>query len=489
MTILNKNIFRKYDIRWIFNKDFDVKSASLIWKAFWTYLFKNSKHKNIKIIIWKDWRNSSDEIEKEFQTWLQSAWVEVTNIWLCASPVFLYSLCKWKFDWWAMITASHNPAEYNWFKLELKNSKSLYWEELQKIYEIIKNNEFISCKKSEIKEIKFESFFPNYLRKIRSIEQKWIEDFNFKKNNKPTIVIDWWNWVWWIYAINIFRFLWYEVEELYCDVDWDFPNHPADPEEEENLEDLKNKVVELKADIWLAFDWDWDRVWIVDKKWNSYSAEKIMLPLIKMFLSDNYSKSKEEKNKTIVCDLKTWWIIKEFVEKLWWKYVETAVWHPFLKEKMNHENILFWWESSWHFYLADNYFVIDDAFLAAALFLKYFFKRTKKKNITEYFENFEKENNLKKYFKYSEKFNASEEKKFEKIKNIWEIILKNLKKLNILEKNISNLDWIKIQYDNFTKIIIRASNTSPKIQFEIESDSEEKISEIKKNFLEELKIF
>lgn len=485
--ILNKEIFRKYDIRWIYEKDFDKKSANLIWKAFWTYLLQNSKHKNIKVVIWKDWRNSSDEIEKEFQFWLQSTWVEITNIWLSASPIFLYSLCKWKFDWWAIITASHNPWEYNWFKLELKNSKSLFWDELQKIYEIIEKWEFEKWKKIEIK---YETFFPKYLRKIRSIETNWIADFNFKKNQIPKLVVDWWNWVWWIYATNILRFLWYEVEELFCEVDWNFPNHEADPENPENLKALKEKVLELKADIWLAFDWDWDRVWIVDKKWNHYSAEEIMLPLLKMFLSENYSKPKKdkktgekiEKNKTIVCDLKTWWIIKEFVEKLWWEYCETAVWHPFLKDKMSKENILFWAESSWHFYLSENYFPIDDAFLAASLFLKYFFKRTKKKDVTEYFKNFEKENNLKKYFKYWEKFEISEEKKFEKIEEIKKIL--KSKKIEF-----SELDWIKIQNDNFTKTIIRASNTSPKIQFEIESDSEEKILEIKKKFLEDLKIF
>ena len=358
---MNQTIFKKYDIRWIFWKDFNAKDANLIWKTFWTYILENSKHKNIKIIIWKDWRNSSDEIEEEFQKWLQSTWVEITNIWLVASPIFLYSLCKWKFDWWAMITASHNPWEYNGFKLELKNSKSLFWDELQKIYKIIEKWKFISCKKNDVKEIKYESFFPNYLRKIRSLEVEWIWDFNFTKQNKPKIIIDWWNWVWWIYATNIFRFLWYEVEELFCEVDWNFPNHPADPEEEENLQDLKKKVFELKANIWIAFDWDWDRIWIIDKDLNSYSAEQIMLPLIEEYL---------EKNPWwwVVCDLKVSWIVKDFVEKKWWKYFETAVWHPVLKKKMNDEKILFWWESSWHFYLADKYFIIDDAFLAWALF-------------------------------------------------------------------------------------------------------------------------
>lgn len=477
-----KEIFRKYDIRWIFWEDFDEKSANLIWKAFWTYLFQNSKHKNIKVVVWKDWRNSSDEIEKEFQKWLQSTWIEITNIWLVASPIFLYSLCKWKFDWWAMITASHNPWEYNWFKLELKNSKSLFWDELEKIYKIIKKDEFITCKKSEIKEIKYESFFPNYLRKIRKLETKWIEDFNFKKNQVPKVVVDWWNWVWWIYATNILRFLWYEVEELFCEVNWDFPNHQADPEDEKNLEELKKKVLETKADIWIAFDWDWDRIWIVDKKWNSYSAEEIMLPLLKMFLSENRNKNRKSEEKRVVCDLKIWWIIKEFVEKMWWEYFETAVWHPFLKEKMNRENILFWAESSWHFYLAENYFVIDDAFLAAVLFLKYFFKREKGKDISEFYKKFREKNNLKKYFKYSEKFSISEEKKFWKIEEIKKIL--NSKKIIF-----SELDWIKIQNDNFSKTIIRASNTNPKIQFEIESDSEEKILAIKKKFLEELKIF
>ncbi|MCD5382756.1 phosphomannomutase/phosphoglucomutase [Candidatus Gracilibacteria bacterium] len=467
--MLKKEIFRKYDIRGIFGEYFDAKGANLIGKAFGTYLLRNSKHKNIKVVLAKDGRNSSDEIEQEFQNGLQLTGVEITNIGFCASPVFLYALCKGKFDGGCIITASHNPGEYNGFKLELKNSKSLFGDELQKIYEIIEKGYFEICKKNNLKKIEVEAFFPTYLRKIREIETKGIEDFNFTKNNRPKVVIDGGNGVGGVYAVNIFRFLGYEVEELFCEIDGNFPNHPADPEEEENLEDLKKKVIELKADIGLAFDGDGDRIGIVDSEGNSYSAEQIMLPLLEDFLE-------KSENKSVVCDLKVGGIIKEFVEKKGGKYFETAVGHPFLKEKMKNENILFGAESSGHFYLAEKYFVIDDAFLAGALFLKKFFKTEKRQKISEYFKNFEEKNGLKKYFKFTKKFEIDEEKKFKKIEEIGKILEKKFE--------ISKLDGIKIQYDDFTKIIIRASNTSPKIQFEVESDNEGKIEEIKGEFLE-----
>lgn len=454
--ILNKTIFRAYDIRWIYWKDFDLEWAEQIGKWYWTILInKNKNKKNLKIVVWRDWRTHSEEIQKAFIKWVQSTWIEITNIWLSPSPLLYFSICKWEFDWWVNITASHNPKEYNWFKLQWTNSTSIFGDEIQELYNLCKNNNFIVWK---IKEEKFWSYFVDYMNKIKSITWN-------KKNNKNKIVIDAWNGVAWPFSVLLLKYLWYEVIELYCNIDGTFPNHQADPEQENTLEDLKNKVKSEWANLWIAFDWDWDRLWIVDNEWINYNADKLLI----LFARDLLAK---KPNSTVVYELNVTSLLKEEVEKLWWKAIMSKTWHSYVEHSMKENKALLAWENSWHLFFADNYYWFDDALLASAIACKILLRDNNIK-IKDHFSN------LSKTFEYTEKWTVKEENKFKIIENI----SKNLGK----KYKINHLDWIRVEFENHWWLVLRASNTSPKIQLKIESRSKEQLNEIKKIILKTIK--
>ena len=214
---LDKTLFRAYDLRWIYWKDFDLEWAEIIWKAYWTYLIKDSEKKSaLRVVIWRDWRTHSEEIQEAFIAWVQSTWIEVTNIWLAPSPLVYFAICDWEFDGWVNITASHNPKEYNWFKLQGTRADSIFWKQIQEIYQICESKLFI---KWTVVKQKYDSYFTKYLSKIESAI--WTK--NAKKGDvREKIVIDWWNWVAGPFASLLLKYLWYEVIEHYCDIDWNF---------------------------------------------------------------------------------------------------------------------------------------------------------------------------------------------------------------------------------------------------------------------------
>lgn len=453
--ILNKNIFRAYDIRWIYKQDFDLESSEKIWKAYWTQVIRTSKNKKFKVVIWRDWRTHSEEVQNAFIKWVLSTWIDVVNIWLSPSPLLYFSICYWKFDGWVNITASHNPKEYNWFKLQRDWAESIFWDEIQEIYKLIEKNDFEKWKWKE----EFWTFFPEYINKLKEIEKENLntEDLKIKKK----IVVDWWNWVAGPFATNLFRYLWYEVVELFCNIDWEFPNHPADPEDETTLKDLIEKVKEEKADIWIAFDWDWDRLWVVDENWKTYNADKLLI----LFSRDLLKRKKWE---TVVYELNITSLLKEEVEKLWWKAVMCKTGHSFVEHAMKENKALIWWENSWHLFFAENYYWFDDALLATVMVWKIIFKKDKT-SLKKEFES------LPKTFEFAKKFETTDDKKFE----IVEKIAKELEK----KYEVNRLDWARVEFENFWWLVLRASNTSPKFQLRIETRTKKQMDEIKKEIL------
>lgn len=454
--ILNKNIFRAYDIRWIYKKEFDLESSEIIWKAYWTQLIRTSKKSTqLEIVIWKDWRTHSEEVQNAFIKGVLSTWINVVNIWLSPSPLLYFSICFWDFDWWVNITASHNPKEYNWFKLQRKWAESIFWDEIQEIVWLIDKKDFEKWKWKET----FWTFFPEYMLKMKELEAKNLEEKDLKIKKK--IVIDWWNWVAGPFASNIFRNLWYEVVELFCEIDWDFPNHPANPEDESTLKDLIEKVKEVNADLWIAFDWDWDRLWVVDQNWKIYNADKLLM----LFSRDLLERKKWE---TIIYELNITSLLKEEVEEMWWKAIMCKTWHSFVEHSMKENKALLWWENSGHLFFAEDYYWFDDAMLAWVLVAKIIFKK-KKSSLKKEFKW------LPRIFSFWEKFEASDEKKFEIIEKIAEKLEKKYE--------VNRLDWARIELENFWWLVIRASNTSPKFQLKIETRSEKQMEKIKKEIL------
>lgn len=447
---MNKNIFRAYDIRGIAHKDFDSNDAYNIGRAFVTYLCKKFNLKNPKICVGRDGRLSGEEMKKSFISGCLDSGAIVTDLELSTSPLVFFSTCFGEFDGSVNITASHNPKEYNGFKLQSKNSHSICGDELQEIRYIIEKNDFTEGKGS----LNNSNFYDEYKNKLLSFSG---EVKNFK------IVIDTGNGIAGKFARNIFESLGCEVISIYEDLDGSFPNHDADPEVEENLEDLKKEVIKNNANLGIAFDGDGDRVGFVDEKGKFYSSDLIMILLSRDLLN-------KHKNAKVVLDLKSTKILFDEIKKLGGEAIMVQTGHSFVEQKMKETGALLGGEVSGHMFFADNYYGFDDAFLAAIKIINIL--SSSKKTISEHLMDLPKIYNTPEI-----KIECDDDKKFlvvEKLQNYF------------LEKYGTDkcivIDGVRVDFDDGSWGIVRASNTSPKLTMRFEANEKSRLLEIEKEF-------
>ncbi|MBI5414146.1 phosphomannomutase/phosphoglucomutase [Candidatus Peregrinibacteria bacterium] len=448
--MLSDHIFRAYDIRGIYGKDFDENGAELIGKAYAAYLQELSPNRKLKIALGRDGRKSGEILEKAFLKGVVESGIDVVQIGMVSSPLLFFAICDGKFDGGVTITASHNPQEYNGFKLQRDHAHAICGEEIQKVLQIIHEKKFhVPKEKGTQSKMDFREI---YFSKLRSLS-------NFSSEKKPKIVIDAGNGIMGNFAPDFFRNLGCEVIELYCEVDGTFPNHDADPEREENLQDLKKKVLEERADFGVAFDGDGDRVGILDDKGNHYSADLLLLLLSRDLLT-------RYPGASIVFDLKSTEVLSEEIQKLGGKALMCKTGHSFVEEMMEKEKALLGGEVSGHLFFAEDYYGYDDALLAAFKILTVVWNSGKK--LEEHFAD------LRRTFITPEiKVKISEHEKFAIMKKIVQHFLTKY-------PDALTIDGIRIEFGEGAWGIIRVSNTSAYLTMRFEARSEEKLSEIQK---------
>ena len=458
--MLEKHIFRAYDIRGIYGEDFDEIGANEIAKGYATYLKKKFPHKDfLKVALGRDGRNSGKSLEEAFLKGLLECGIDVVQVGEVMSPILYASICMGGYDGGVMITASHNPAEYNGFKLQSAGAHSICGDEIQKIWKIIQSDSYLTAEKAGKNErmntsgtVEEKDFTEEYFSLLSDIT-------TFKKTDWK-IAIDAGNGIAGAYAPEFFRRKGFDVTELYCDVDGNFPNHEADPEREENLVDLKKLVVEQNLDFGLAFDGDGDRIGIIDKNGNHFSADLLLLLLAREILQRD-----ENAGGAIVYDLKATELLKEEIEEQGGKPVMCKTGHSFVEEKMEETGALLGGEVSGHIFLAENYFGFDDALLAGAKLLE--IAVSSNETFTETFAKLPKT-----YVTPEEKISVPESKKFQ----IMEKIVTELKKQY---PDALTIDGIRIAFEEGAWGIVRASNTSPYLTSRFEARTPEKLEEIK----------
>ncbi|MBT4937028.1 phosphomannomutase, partial [Candidatus Peregrinibacteria bacterium] len=266
--------------------------------------------------------------------------------------------------------------------------------------------------------------------------------------HKEKIVIDAGNGVAGAFAPELFSVLGYDVIPLYCEVDGNFPNHQPDPEDEENLKDLRKKVLEEKASIGIAFDGDGDRVGIVDDEGTIYSADYLILLLVKDLL-------KKHEGAAVVYTVTSSGLIQDEITRLGGKGFESKVGHSFVEEKMREVNALLGGESSGHIFIAEDYYGYDDAFVAAAKILQIVFDSGI--SLNKHFSHLPKV-----YTSPAIKFEVDDEKKFEVVEEVKAHFVKE-------GYDCNTIDGVKVQFEHGAWGICRASNTSPKVSIRCEA--------------------
>lgn len=449
---LKPEIFRSYDIRGIVGKDIDRDVANILGRAFGSYIQEFLKE-NV-VIVGHDNRESSDSLNKALIEGIISTGTNVIDIGLATTPMVYYSRKLLDIGPAIQITASHNPGEYNGFKMCLKkDEESIYGEKIQEIYKYAKEGKFREGKG----EIRKEEILDRYINQI--VEKVHLGDRKLK------VVVDSGNGTASIIAEKMLKKLGTDVVPLYCDLDPTFPNHHPDPSVPKNLEDLAKKVIEEKADIGIGYDGDGDRIGVVDEKGNMIFGDFYMLIIWRDIIS-KYPNSKALVE--VKCSQSLW----DELEKIGARPEFIRTGNPYIKAAMKEKNVPFSGEMSGHIFFRDEYYGFDDAAYAAARLLRILSNTDKKASqlldgINRYIATPE----ITKEVDDNKKF-AIIEKAVEYFKN------KDFKVIDV--------DGARVIFDNGWGLI-RASNTSPKITIRYEAKTIEDLNTIQKEFEKMLK--
>lgn len=444
-----KNIFREYDIRGVYKEDLTDELAYHIGRAFGTNLVR----KNIKsTVVAYDNRLSSVSLEKNLVKGLVDCGINVLRIGLATTPMCYFAANYLNTNSSMMITASHNPKEYNGFKFSYNGIHNAYGESIKEIYDLI------------IKE--------DYEKGIGTVENKDIREAyinlvcdKLKFGKKIKVVYDCGNGTGSVIAGDIFKRL-KDIESIgICDIsDGNFPNHHPDPCVEENLEMLKKKVIEEHADLGVGYDGDADRVGFVDEKGNFIEIDKFLA------IMWNYLYDKVDK-KECLFDVKCSKCLEDELIRLGVKPVEYRTGNSYTRAATAKGNYPLSGELSGHVYFRDKWPGYDDGIYVGMRLIEML--SNSDKPLSSYLDN------LPKYYSTPEiKVKTNDDIKFK-------IIDKMKDYCESKGYHFITLDGVKVKYDDGFALV-RASNTGPNITMRFEAKTKERLEEIKKEYTEQL---
>ncbi|MFA5211158.1 MAG: phosphomannomutase/phosphoglucomutase [Patescibacteria group bacterium] len=440
----SEKIFRAYDIRGLIKDELSIEFAYLLGASFVNFL----KKKNIdlngkKIVIGRDMRESGLKYKEKLIAGIIDQGIDVVDIGLATTPLFNFACVNYaEHVAGIMITASHNPAEYNGFKLTMGDGLPIAGDNgLMEIKEMCKNFNFE--KTENIGQVFEKNVFIDYKSKLFSL----VDVQNFKKMK---IVIDAGNGMAKATFPEILKDFNIDVEYLFLEPDGNFPNHEANPLKTETLKSLQEKVLAVKADFGFALDGDADRVGLVDEKGQIIPAS---------FVGAIIGLEVLRKQKGLMLyDLRTSRAVKEIWEKAGAKTDICPVGHSNIKKMMKENNAIFASELSLHLYYRDLHDV-ESGDLSLLYIIDLLSRENKK--MSEIWEKMGKE----KYHSGEINFEVeNKEEVMEKIKNKYS------------DGELNELDGILINYKDFW-FSVRCSNTESVIRLNLEANSEELMRE------------
>lgn len=443
---INKKIFREYDIRGIYPSELNEEFAYLLGRAFATKLLSLDKD---TMIVGYDNRLSSESLEENLVKGLTESGVNVVRLGLVTTPMYYYAWEKLDIKCGIMITASHNPKEYNGFKMSYNGIHNIFGKDVTDLYYIILNGIF-SDGKGTITEANIKEDYIQMIHNHIDIG-----------NNKLKVVYDCGNGTTSIVAKDIFKSTdTIEYIPLFAESDPNFPNHHPDPCVEENLSYLKEKVKETNADCGIAFDGDGDRIGVIDNLGNFLESDEYMIAIWR----DIYNKvDKKEGFYDVKCSKK----LEDELVKLGIKPVCVRTGNSYTKKISYDGDYPFGGEYSGHVYFRDRFIGTDDGIYAGLRFVEILSKSQNKAS--------ELLNGINKYFSTpEEKIEVKDEKKDYIVSRVEEYCKEK-------EYNYLNIDGVKVLYDDGFALV-RKSNTGPHLTVRYEAKEEQTLNKRKEEF-------
>lgn len=447
---VNENMFREYDIRGIFGEDLDGETSYKIGKAFGTKL----RSMNIPCtVVACDNRLSSPILEENMVNGIADTGINVKRLGLATTPMCYFAANYLNTNSSMMITASHNPKEYNGFKFSYNGIHNAYGQSVREIYNIIKSEEYASGD-GIIEYIDIKEAYINLV----------INKLNFGPR-KIKVVYDCGNGTSSIIAGQIFSRL-NNIESIgiFDESNGNFPNHHPDPCVEENLKSLKEKVLEEHADLGVGYDGDADRIGFVDELGNMIDVDKFLIIMWK-YLYDKVDK------KECLFDVKCSKSLEDELIKLGVKPIEYRTGNSYTRAASAKGDYPLSGELSGHVYFRDKWPGYDDGIYVGMRLIEML--SNSDKPLSSYLSD------ITKYYSTPEiKVKVDDSKKFEIVEKMKEYC-KNK------GYNYITIDGAKAKFDDGFALV-RASNTGPNITMRFEATNESRLEEIKNEFSIEL---
>jgi phosphomannomutase/phosphoglucomutase len=450
MTSIAPEIFKAYDIRGIVDKTLTEEAATAIGRG----LAAMGRTKGVsKFVVGRDGRLSGPKLVKALARGLAEGGADVIDIGVVATPMVYFATHEFKTGSGVMVTGSHNPPEYNGFKMMVAG-ETLAAETIQDLRKIIEEGKFVTPARAGTQSTADVS--TAYLDRIAS---------DVKLARPMTIAVDCGNGSPGAFAPQLFRKLGCKVIELFCEVDGHFPNHHPDPSKPENLEDLVAKLKESDAELGLAFDGDGDRLGVVTK------SGKVIYPdrQLMLFAADVL---KRHPNGEIIFDVKCTrnlfpWIRQHGGRPLLWK-----TGHSLIKSKLKETGAPLAGEMSGHVFFKDRWYGFDDGMYAGARLLEILSREKDASKVLEALPDSISTPEL----------NVKLDREGENHR-----LIAQLQKSARFEGSteINTIDGLRVEYpDGFG--LMRASNTTPVIVLRFEADNAEALKRIQGDFKREL---
>jgi phosphomannomutase/phosphoglucomutase len=439
MTKLSPTIFREYDIRGLVDRDLTEEAVHLVGKALGTRIREAGGR---RAAVGRDARLSGPRFAKAMLDALTSTGVDVLDLGVVPTPLTYFAAHTLDVQGICMITGSHNPPEYNGLKVGL-GSATFHGAEVQALRTLAESGRFATGAGTVVP------------HDIVAPYQEYVRQNLKLGGRRLKVVVDAGNGTGGVVAVPIFQALGFEVVPLFVEMDGNFPNHHPDPTVEKNLEGLRQKVIETRADVGVAYDGDADRVGAVDEKGNVLWGDQIMILFSRALLE-------EVPGAAIVGEVKCSMSLYDDIARRGGRPIMWKAGHSLIKAKMKEEQALLAGEMSGHIFFAHRWFGFDDGIYSSARLLELLTRTDRPLSALL--------SDVPRTYSTPElRVDCPEEKKFEVVRRAQE--------------------WFKARYDAVTvdgvRVVfpdgwglVRASNTQPLLVLRFEARTRDRLAEI-----------
>jgi phosphomannomutase/phosphoglucomutase len=435
--MLKPTIFREYDIRGVAEVEFLDPDIEALGQAFGTFL---QRHAGRKICLGRDTRLSSPRLRNALMKGLLSSGCQVTDIGVAPTPVLYYSVFHLQADGGVMITGSHNPPEFNGFKV-VCGSSTIYGERIQDLRRMIETGDLA---RGVGRETTADVVTP-YVDEVSS---------QFRFPRKVRVVVDAGNGTGGPAMHRILERLNVEAAEMFFEMDGNFPNHHPDPTVLKNLGPLIAKVLETGADLGIAFDGDTDRIGAVDERGTVLYGDQLMVLYAREILT-------RKPGATFIGEVKCSQLLYDDIAARGGNAIMWKTGHSLIKAKMKETHAELAGEMSGHMFFADRYFGFDDAMYAACRLME--IVANSGKPLSSHLADLPRTVTTPEI-----RFDCADELKFA-------VVRQATAELRARHR-ISDVDGVRVLFDRGWGLV-RASNTQPVLVMRFEAETEELLRE------------